>query len=53
MIIGDLLVSERSPIGLQKVMFCDALAIVFVFRLLNSVELTVSLMDKLYCLFDD
>ena len=32
MIIGDLLVSERSPIGLQKVMFYDVLAIVFVFR---------------------
>ena len=38
MIIGDLLVSERSAIGLQKVMFCDALAIVFVFRLLHNID---------------
>ena len=53
MIIGDLLVSERSPIGLQKVMFCDVLAIVFVFRQLRYFSLTVSLMDKLYCRFDD
>ena len=53
MIIGDLLVSERSPIGLQKVMFCDALAIVLVISRLHYVDFTVSLMDKLYCRFDD